>query len=477
MRTKIVCTIGPSSESEDALRAIIRAGMDVARLNFSHGGHEDHARRLAAVRKVAAEEKALVAIMGDLQGPKFRIGKLPDAGVELKRDKTVVISDHATGDEIPFPHAPVLAAIQPGQKLLIDDGAMILLVTRKIDETTVSCTVIAGGTLTSRKGVSTPGVKIATSSITDKDKVDLAFAVENKLDAVALSFVRSANDVRELRQMIKDLGGDQLIVSKLEKPEAIDDLTAIVHESDAVMVARGDLGVEAPTEEVPFYQKRIILSCLRCGKPVITATQMLQSMIESPAPTRAEASDVANAVLDGTDAVMLSGETAMGAYPVAAVEAMARIATRAENSLIFRTGPLAQSVLDLVADDTAPDHNTDAVTAAAVRIAEHTGAKAIVCATASGYTARMMSRHRPSTPVVCMSPHERTLKYSAFMWGVRGIPGETRSGSADELFESAAKQAASMGLAAAGDSVVVTAGIPLGGGTGKSNVIKLQVVK
>jgi len=477
MRTKIVCTIGPASESDETLRAIIRAGMDVARLNFSHGTHVDHLRRLSAVRRIAAQEKALVAIMGDLQGPKFRIGTLGGAGVPLERDKTVIFSTHASGGEIPFPHPAMLAALQPGQKLLIDDGLMTLLVTRKIDEMVAECAVIAGGRLTSHKGVSAPGVKIVTSSITDKDKADLAFAVENKLDALALSFVRSANDVRELRHMMSALGGDQLIVSKLEKPEAIDDLTDIVHESDAVMVARGDLGVEAPPEEVPFYQKRIILSCLRCGKPVITATQMLQSMIESPSPTRAEASDVANAVLDGTDAVMLSGETATGAYPVAAVEAMARIATRAENSLIFRTGPLSQAALDLVADDREADHKTDAITTAAVRIAEQTGAKAIVCATASGYTARMLARHRPPTPVICMSPHERTLKYSAFMWGVHGAQGETRMGSADELFETAARLSGTMGLAAAGDHVIVTAGLPLGGGAGKSNVIKLQMVK
>jgi pyruvate kinase len=479
MRTKIVCTIGPSSESEDALRAIVRAGMDVARLNFSHGGHDDHARRLHAVRKVADEEKALVTVMGDLQGPKFRIGKMPDEGVLLERDQTVVISDHASEDEIPFPHADVLMAIQPGQKLLIDDGALILLVTRKVDETSAACTVIAGGKLTSRKGVSAPGVKIVTSSITEKDQADLEFAVKHGVDAVALSFVRSAQDVRELRQRVKELGGNQLIVAKLEKPEAMDDLPNIIRESDAVMVARGDLGVEAAPEEVPFYQKRIILSCLRAGKPVITATQMLQSMIEAPSPTRAEASDVANAVLDGTDAVMLSGETAMGAYPVAAVEAMARIAKRAEESAIFRTGPLAQEVLDLVADDGDADaeHKTDAITTAAVHVAETCGVKAIVCATASGYTARMIARHRPVAPVVCISPYERTLKYSAFMWGVRGVVAETRSGGADELFEAAAKMAASMGMAAPGDSIVVTAGLPLGGGAGHSNVIKVQVVK
>jgi pyruvate kinase len=245
------------------------------------------------------------------------------------------------------------------------------------------------------------------------------------------------------------------------------------------MVARGDLGVELGPEKVPLIQKRLIERTNAHGKIVITATQMLESMMLQQRPTRAEASDVANAVLDGTDAVMLSGETAMGAYPVAAVEAMARIAKRAEESAIFRTGPLTQGVLDLLADDDGleADHKTDAITTAAVHIAETCGVKAIVCATASGYTARMMARHRPVAPVVCISPHQRTLKYSAFMWGVRGIAAETRSGGADELFEAAAHIAASMGLAAAGDYVVVTAGLPLGGGAGKSNVIKVQLVK
>lgn len=476
MRTKIVCTIGPSSESEEPLRAIIRAGMDVARLNFSHGSHEDHLRRLNAVRQIAQEEKVLVAIMGDLQGPKFRIGKI--APMQLTREQTLTLSDRAADGVVPFPHTDVLSAVQVGQKLLIDDGAIVLLVTHKPAETTINCVVVSGGPLTSNKGVSVPGLKIATSSITEKDKIDLAFAVQHDLDAVALSFVRSAQDVRELRQMIKALGGDQLIVSKIEKPEAIDDLDGIVQESDAVMVARGDLGVESAPEEVPFFQKRIIRHCLQAGKPVITATQMLQSMIHESSPTRAEASDVANAVLDGTDAVMLSGETAMGEYPVLAVQAMARIAARAEEHFVRR--PAALELLQSLSQE-APehliDHRTDAITGAACDIASEIGAKAVVCATASGYAARMIARHRPMVPVLCMSPHERTLKYSAFMWGVRGHAVETRSGSADDLFEAAAALAGSTGCAAAGDVVVVTAGLPLGSGAGASNVVKVQMVK
>jgi pyruvate kinase len=479
MRTKIVCTIGPSSDREDVLRAMIRAGMNVARLNFSHGAREDHSRRIAVVRKLAAEEQATIALMGDLQGPKFRIGKLPGEGVELMRDQQVVVSAQATDNAIPFPHGDVLAGLQAGQRVLIDDGALSLLVTRRIDETSVICIVINGGRLTSNKGVSVPGLKIAASSLTPKDRDDVQFAVSQNLDALALSFVRSAHDVRELRQLIREHSGNQLIISKIEKPEAMDDLPAIVRESDAIMVARGDLGVEAAPEEVPFYQKRIILTCLRVGKPVITATQMLQSMITSPQPTRAEASDVANAVLDGTDAVMLSGETAMGEFPVPSVEAMARIAARAEESAIYRTGALSPEILDALTEDedAESDHKTDAVTTASVRIAEATGAKAIVCATASGFTARMVSRHRPSVPILCLTPYERTKQYSAFMWGVRAVIAETRQIDTESLFTSACNAAQQMGCATPGETIVITAGLPLGSGSGHTNVIRLMEVR
>lgn len=478
MRTKIVCTLGPATDNEDTLRAIIRAGMDVARLNFSHGSYEEHAARIQMVRRLASEENALVAIMGDLQGPKFRVGALPAGGIELARESTVTFCDLEQEGTIYFPHGDVMSALQVGHKLLIDDGAMTLLVTGKPDHDNAHCLVVTGGKLTSHKGVSVPGLKITTSSLTPKDRADLEFAIKAGVDAIALSFVRSASDVRELRQLITDLGGLQLIVAKLEKPEAVTDLPAIADASDVLMVARGDLGVESAPEEVPFYQKQIIRHCLRAGKPVITATQMLQSMILAPAPTRAEASDVANAVLDGTDAVMLSAETAVGEYPVAAVQAMSRIATRAEEH-----GDRRRDVIDMMLkmnrdeENSITDHRTDAITDAAVNIASEIGAKAIVCATSSGYTARMVSRHRPAAPVVCMTPHARALKYSAFMWGVRGVQAETRIGSTDELFESAAKLAATMGLAKTDDYVVVTAGLPLGSGSGKTNVIKAQQVK
>ncbi|MFN4293190.1 MAG: pyruvate kinase [Thermoflexales bacterium] len=476
MRTKIVCTLGPASEDETILRGMIRAGMAVARLNFSHGSRADHERRIGLVRRVAAEERASITLMGDLQGPKFRIGRLTDQGVALQRDQQVIFSDRPDGEAIPLPHPDLLAAIQVGQRVLIDDGAIALTVARRIDSTTIACRVLNGGVVTSNKGVSVPGLKIATSALTPKDRDDVQFAVAQRMDALAMSFVRSAEDVYELRRLIQDCGGDQLVVAKIEKPEALDDLPDIVRASDVVMVARGDLGVEAAPEEVPFYQKRIILTCLRAGKPVITATQMLQSMITSPQPTRAEASDVANAVLDGADALMLSGETAVGAFPVQAVEAMARIAARAEASVTYRPRALLSELREALADDDSADHKTDAVTTAAVHIAETVGAKAIACASASGFTARMIARHRPAVPIVCLTPHERTKRYAAFMWGVMAVIAETRKTDADTLFAAACDAAQWLGCAKPGDTIVVTAGLPLGAGSGHTNVIRLMEV-
>ncbi|PJF48882.1 MAG: pyruvate kinase [Chloroflexi bacterium] len=477
MRTKIVCTLGPASEDETVLRGMIRAGMDIARLNFSHGSRADHERRIGLVRRIAAEERASVTLMGDLQGPKFRIGQLTDPGVALQRDQQVIFSVQPEGEAIPLPHPDLLAAIQVGQRMLIDDGAIALTVVRRIDATTIACRVLNGGVVMSNKGVSVPGLKIAMSALTPKDRDDVQFAIAQRMDALAMSFVRSAEDVYELRRLIQDCGGDQLVVAKIEKPEALDDLPNIVRASDAVMVARGDLGVEAAPEEVPFYQKRIILTCLRVGKPVITATQMLQSMITSPQPTRAEASDVANAVLDGTDALMLSGETAVGAFPVQAVEAMARIAARAEASVSYRPRALLSELHETLADDDRTDHKTDAITTAAVHIAETVGAKAIACASASGFTARMIARHRPAVPIVCLTPHERTQRYASFMWGVAAVIAETRKADADTLFEAACDAAQRLGCARPGDTIVVTAGLPLGSGSGHTNVIRLMEVR
>ncbi len=472
MRTKIVCTLGPACDDEHTLREMVRAGMSIARINFSHGATEDHARRIALARRVASLEGVPITLMGDLQGPKFRIGQLVGGPLTLTVGAEVVLSANIRDGVVPFPHSEVLAVLQEGQRLLIDDGAMALRTRRRLDEHTIACEVLVGGVLSSNKGVSVPGVPVRISAITEKDRADLAFAIEQQVDAIAMSFVRSADDVLALRALAREMGGDPLIVAKIEKPEAMAHLSEIVMASDALMVARGDLGVEGTPEDVPFFQKQIIQACLRAGKPVITATQMLQSMIHAPHPTRAEASDVANAVLDGSDAVMLSGETAIGRYPVEATQTMARLAARAEAQAAAR---ISHTPSD--ADVTDADRRTDAITSAAVEIAEQTGAKAIVCVSSSGFTARMVARHRPTVPVVCLTPHARTQSYCAFMWGVRAVVTETRHVDTETLLACAARSACQFGYACRGDWVVVTAGLPLGSGSGHTNMIRLLQVE
>ena len=481
MRTKIVCTLGPSTDNEDVLRKIIHAGMDVARLNFSHGTHEDHAKRITQVRRLAEEEGKLIAIMGDLQGPKFRIGQLPDTGIVLTKDQEMILTsgELPESDEkpllptVPFRHPEVIAACYVGQQLLIDDGAMVLRVIGKPEAHSLRCNVEVGGLLTSRKGVNIPGTKIAVSPITPKDDDDIQFAIEQDVDAIAMSFVQEASDVQALRHRIRDLAGDQIVVVKIEKPQAIEDLAEIIRESDVVMVARGDLGVESSPEEVPFHQKSIIRSCLQAGIPVITATQMLQSMIHSPVPTRAEASDVANAVLDGTDAVMLSAETASGRYPVESVETLARIATRAEEHAIAREGFFEQADFLQMTAMPAPDFTTQALTESAVRIAHDIAAAAIVCTTATGYTTRMMARHRPDMPIVGLTPNRRAHQYSAFIWGVRSVLAPLVM-TTEEMFEAAVKAAEDLGFATRADHIVITAGVPMGSGSGQTNLIKVH---
>ncbi len=476
MRTKLVCTLGPSTDGENTLREMIRAGMTVARLNFSHGKHEDHAKRITMVRRLSEEMQRPVTLMGDLQGPKFRVGDLPISGLMLAKGQEIVLTSVMGADGIPFPHKAVIEACKPGQKLLVDDGNLVLETIEHNGGASLRARVLVGGLLTSRKGVSAPGTLIAVSSITSKDREDVVFAIQQKIDALALSFVQRGVDVIELRELLKSLGANPLIVSKIEKPQAIQDLSDIIRNSDVIMVARGDLGVESAPEDVPFYQKRIIRSCLQAGVPVITATQMLQSMVHAPTPTRAEASDVANAVLDGSDAVMLSAETASGEYPVESVQTLARIAKRAEDEAISRNGFFEQPNFLEFHGMPAPDYATDAITQAAVRVAHEVGAKAIVCTTSSGFSARMVSRHRPDVPIIGVTPNERAFRYSAFMWGVQLVLQPLVT-STDELFEAATQVAQSCQYAAPGDSIVITAGVPMGSGSGHTNMIKVHTCK
>lgn len=455
-RTKIVCTIGPASQSPEVIRGMLQAGMSVARINFSHGDHMTHRAAIATLRQVAKEEGQRLAIMADLQGPKLRVGKLPDEGLRLEEGDHVVLalpeSEVAEGIFIPVPHPQLLADLHPGEPILLDDGRLILRVEQTAPHA-VYCSVLVGGHLTSHKGISAPQTQLRMSALTTKDQQDVRFAIKQAVDYIALSFVRGPSDVQALRQLLAAYQADIPIVAKIERRDALEHFEAILAEADAIMVARGDLGVETPAEEVPFHQKRIIRLCNQAGKPVITATEMLQTMIENPRPTRAEASDVANAILDGTDAVMLSGETAVGQYPVEAVETMARICRNAEAHL---QGSAVTS------DEVhGASEITEAMSDAAVSIAREVEARAIVTATMSGLTARMVARHRPPMPIIAVTPSEATLYRLALVWGVEGVR-VPHFQSTDEMVRLMVEAARQHGLAAPGDRLVLTAGVPFG---------------
>ncbi len=467
-KTKIVCTIGPASSGRETLRALIRAGMDVARVNFSHGTHETHERTIRLVREVAAAEKATVAVMADLQGPKLRIGCLVSP-LELAPGDWVSFTTRpsdGTDRVIPLPHPELIGGSAVGDRLLLDDGA-IEVALREVRPEAVIGQVIVGGALSSQKGIAAPGAAAGIAALTVKDRFDAGFSVDCGVDFVALSFVRTAEDLAELRALLdKHSGGDEVgIVAKIEKREALDHLEGILHACDAVMVARGDLGVETSPQRVPILQKEIIQRCNRLGVPVITATQMLQSMVENPRPTRAEASDVANAILDGSDAVMLSAETAVGRHPVAAVAMIREISAIAERETVSRDdGPPE------VGEWTHPI--TDAIGRATVRIARETGARLIVTSTSRGYTARQIARERPQHPIVAFTPSEVTLRRLALVWGVTPVLVPP-SRSADAMLETVGRLLRERGEAVSGDAVVVTGAIPAGS-EGKTNFIKVH---
>ena len=466
-RTKIVATIGPACRNEEVLRGLIRAGMDVARLNMSHGTHAEHAADITAIRRLAAEAGAPVAIIADLQGPKLRIGALDPDPLVLMDGTTVVLASSPGPGEIPLPHPELIAGVHSGDRLLLDDGEIELRVEDKGPGRLV-CRVIAGGLLYSHKGIAAPGGTGLLDALTEKDRNDARFALEHGVDYLALSFVRAAADIRALRELVEETTGDRNavgIIAKIEKREALDNFDAILEESDAVMVARGDLGVEISVEEVPLVQKKIIRRCNRAGIPVITATQMLQSMVTAPRPTRAEASDVANAILDGTDAVMLSGETAVGRYPVRAVEVMDRIARIVEPRLYPRSDDDFERL---------PHRHpiTDAISDATARIADELAARLIVTSTFSGYTARQVARERPRVPIVALTPSAATCRRLTLVWGVQPIQ-VPEYGNTDEMLKLVRKTLLDRGLAEKDDLVVVTGGLPIGGG-GKTNFLKVH---
>ncbi|MCX7838528.1 MAG: pyruvate kinase [Anaerolineae bacterium] len=467
-RTRIVCTLGPASDSDDAVRALIRAGMDVARLNFSHGDHTTHRARIERVRRIAREENAIVALLGDLQGPKIRVGEIPRGAMRLVPGATLTLTTRAMSDSpdtirVDFDALP--QAVQPGGRILLADGLMELQVIAT-SATDVQTRVITGGELTSRKGINLPGASLQISALTEKDRADVAFAIEHDLDYLALSFVRCAEDVMTLRQLLQARGANIPIIAKIEKPEAVEHVDAILEASDGVMVARGDLGVEVAAEQVPLIQKTIIRKANALGKPVITATQMLESMIENPRPTRAEASDVANAILDGTDAVMLSGETAIGKYPIEAAQTMARIADAVEASRQFEA---CARKFDATAMSV-----TDAIGNATCEIAEQVNAKLIITATFSGYTARMIARHRPLTRIFAVTANEKTQRQLALVWGIHSAL-ITRAETLEDIITQSIAAAQREGFVQVGDRVVITGGVPAGF-AGRTNMIQVRVV-
>jgi pyruvate kinase len=464
-RTKIVATLGPASSSPQVIAALIAAGMDGARLNMSHGNHDDHRLRAGLTRDAEAASGRPIAIIADLQGPKLRIGDLAEP-IKLERGATVVIAgeDVARDGDLPISPAVLGSVLQVGHDVLIDDGHVKLRV-ETVESGRASCQVISGGLVSSQKGVNLPGIPLPIPSITTKDRADLEFALEFGVDFVALSFVRSASDVRELRTLIEAHGSRAHIIAKIEKAEAIAALDEILAETDAVMVARGDLGVEIGTADVPLLQKRIIARSLERGRPVITATQMLESMIHQPEPTRAEASDVANAVLDGTSAIMLSGETAMGEFPIESVEVMNRLACAVEPSLDYRH--------EIPHADDVPTIG-QAMSNAACDIAEALSAKAILVPTFSGSTASAVARLRPRRPIVAITHHAHSLRHMALEWGVTPLE-IPETNDVEDLWEQAVVAARENGIVETGDRVVITAGtavnIP-----GSTNVIKVDIV-
>jgi pyruvate kinase len=469
LRTKIVCTLGPTSDDEAAIRAFLAAGMAVARINFSHGAYEDHARRIGTVRRVAGEMRRPVAILADLQGPKLRVGALPPEGAPLAPGAILTLTDQASSTDpatIPVPHPEVIRDLKPGDRILLDDGLLELLVTECIAAGAL-VRVVTGGRLLSRKGISLPHTSIQMPSVTEKDKADAAFALGQEVDYFALSFVRSAADVENLQSWLQQQGADTPVIAKIEKPEALGCIDEILAVSAGLMVARGDLGVEAPPEELPIAQKRIIRACNKAGKPVITATQMLDSMIRNPRPTRAEASDVANAILDGSDAVMLSGETAMGSYPVEAVRMMARIAEVTERSMPYQDW-LQQAFSAHSASV------TDALSQVACEIAAELGARAIIASTMTGGTARQVASHRPATPILAPTPSPAAYRRLALVWGVEPLLVEEFSDT-DAMIRTVVEGARAYGLVDEGDLVVITAGVPVSG-MGLTNMLKVHRV-
>ena len=471
-KTKIICTLGPAVDSEELIVAIIKGGMNGARFNFSHGSHPEHLERLNRLKAVRDRMGSPIATILDTKGPEIRIKSFEAKTVDLTAGETFTLTVEdvpGTASRVSVTYPRLHEEVSPGQEILIDDGLVAIRV-QEIRGSEIVCQVENGGTLSANKSINIPGAHIQLPALTEKDVADIRFGVENDFDFIAASFVRRAADVEAVREVLHQCGGDNVkIIAKIENQEGIDNLDGILAAADGVMVARGDLGVEIPAAKVPALQKQMIRKGLQAGKPVITATQMLDSMMRNPRPTRAEVSDVANAVYDGTSCVMLSGETAGGKYPVEALGAMLEIVTEAEASIDYWKRFQKQLVV------TASNNINDAITHTCCLTARDLNATAILAASSSGRTARMICRFRPACPVAALTMQEKTRRQLAICWGVTPfLTGEVNS--TDRIFSLSAEVAVKEGLVRPGDTVVITAGVPLGK-SGSTNLIKAQVIE
>ena len=464
--TKIVVTLGPASSSPEVIRRLVAAGMDVARLNFSHGSHEAHARNIANLRAISEELDTPVTILQDLQGPKIRVGQLPAGELTLAPDAIVTLVPEADiggcDAVIPLDYAHVAENAKAGMLVLLDDGLLELEIV-EVAGRELRCRVVEGGVLKSRKGVNFPNLTLPLPSLTEKDIRDVEFGLAHHVDWISLSFVRTAGDVRTLKKLLAAKSASKPVIAKIEKPQAVENLEEILQEVSGVMVARGDLGVEVSPQKVPMLQKHIIERCNRMGLPVITATQMLESMIHDPRPTRAEASDVANAIIDGTDAVMLSGESAIGDFPVRAVEMMVRIASEVEAAIAFKTYP---------ASDPTDAH---ALSEAATAIANVVTLRAIVVLTTTGYTARFVAAERSKIPLIAVTTDAGAYHSLNLFWGVKPLLVEGIPGTFEELIAQAESTLRARQLVVSGDKVLVIGGVPAGEPRG-SNFMKIHAV-
>ncbi|TKC15778.1 pyruvate kinase [Robertmurraya kyonggiensis] len=471
-KTKIVCTIGPASESVEKLTQLMEAGMNVARLNFSHGDFEEHGNRIKNIREASQKLNKNVAILLDTKGPEIRTNNMVNGAIELEAGKNITISMtevEGTEDKFSITYEGLIDDVEAGSKILLDDG-LIGLEVIEIDRSAkeIHTKILNSGTLKNKKGVNVPGVSVKLPGITEKDAKDILFGIEQGVDFIAASFVRRASDVMEIRKLLEENNGTHInIIPKIENQEGVDNIDEILEVSDGLMVARGDLGVEIPAEEVPLVQKNLIKKCNDLGKPVITATQMLDSMQRNPRPTRAEASDVANAIFDGTDAIMLSGETAAGMYPVEAVQTMHNIASRAETALDHKR---------LLSKRTKEsDTNiTDAIGQSVAHTALNLSVSAIITPTESGHTARMISKYRPKAPIVAVTSHPSVYRRLALVWGVYPQLG-VQADTTDDMLDTAVQASLNCQIVKHGDLVVITAGVPVGE-SGTTNLMKIHLV-